>query len=333
MEMDKQKPTLLVVGGAGYIGSHIVLDLLEKERQVLVLDNFVYGHEDFVQDIPFIRGDLGDGALLDSIFTEYNITGVFHFAAFAYVGESVEKPAKYYHNNVVATLTLLDKMVEHKIPRFIFSSTCATYGVPDSVPIREEDPQAPINPYGRTKLMVEHILADYEKAYGLQSVIFRYFNAAGADPRGRRGERHDPETHLIPLVLAAAAGKRKNISVFGDDYNTPDGTCIRDYIHVNDLSQAHILGLEYLEEGRPSTVFNLGNGQGFSVLEIIAGCREITGRDIPVEMAPRRAGDPPALIGDAAKAREILGWRPRHASLEDILGTAWRWHQKDWQIS
>jgi UDP-glucose 4-epimerase len=251
-----------------------------------------------------------------------------HFAAYAYVGESVSQPAKYYRNNVVGTLTLLEAMCEAGIKNFVFSSTCATYGVPQQIPISENQPQQPINPYGMSKLMVEQILSDFEHAYGLRSVRFRYFNAAGADPQGRLGEDHEPETHIIPLVLLTAMGKRESISVFGTDYDTPDGTCIRDYIHVTDLAQAHILGLDHLLKGGSSEVFNLGNGQGFSIQQVIEAARVVTGRPIPVTLADRRPGDPPILVGSGEKAKRLLGWQPQYADLETILEHAWQWHQK-----
>jgi UDP-glucose 4-epimerase len=251
-----------------------------------------------------------------------------HFSAYAYVGESVTDPAKYYRNNVVGTLTLLEAMLAASVNKFVFSSTCATYGVPQIIPIPENHPQNPINPYGATKLMVERILSDFDTAYGLKSVIFRYFNAAGADPNGKLGEDHNPETHLIPLVLQTALGKRESISVFGTDYPTADGTCIRDYIHVNDLADAHVLGLEYLLRGGDSEVFNLGNGNGFSVKEVIETAKSITGRDIKVVECDRRPGDPPVLIGSSDKARKILNWQPQYSSLKEIITHAWQWHQQ-----
>jgi UDP-glucose 4-epimerase len=271
--MSSGKPTILVTGGAGYIGSHTVLALKQAGYNVVILDNLVYGHRDLVEkvlQVELIVGDTGDRALLDNLFKTRDITAVMHFSAYAYVGESVTDPAKYYRNNVVGTLTLLEAMLTASVKKFVFSSTCATYGVPEFVPIPENHPQNPINPYGATKLMVERILSDFDVAYGFQSVRFRYFNAAGANPNGILGEDHNPETHLIPLVLMTALGKRESISIFGTDYPTPDGTCIRDYIHVNDLADAHILGLEYLLKGGDSEVFNLGNGSGFSVKEVIA---------------------------------------------------------------
>lgn len=324
------KPTILVVGGAGYIGSHAVLALQQTGYNVVVLDNLVYGHRDLMEtlQVELIEGDMNDRALLDQLFATHDIAAVMHFAAYAYVGESVTEPAKYYRNNVVATLTLLEAMLAAGIKTFVFSSTCATYGVPKTVPIPEDHPQSPINPYGMTKLMVEKILADFDRAYGLKSVCFRYFNAAGADPEGRLGEDHDPETHLIPLVLQTALGKRESISVFGTDYPTEDGTCIRDYIHVTDLATAHVLGLEYLLKGGDSEVFNLGNGSGFSVKQVIEAGRQVTGREIKAVELERRPGDPPALIGSSEKARTVLGWQPQYPGINEIIRHAWNWHQK-----
>lgn len=324
------KPTILVTGGAGYIGSHAVKALQTAGYQVLVLDNLVYGHQDIAKTlgVDLIIGDTTDRPLLDKLFSDRAISAVMHFAAYAYVGESVSQPDKYYRNNVVGTLVLLEAMIAADIKNFVFSSTCASYGVPQQIPITEEHPQAPINPYGATKLMVERILQDFDVAYGLKSVIFRYFNAAGADPSGAIGEDHNPETHLIPLVLQAALGKRESITVYGSDYPTPDGTCIRDYIHVSDLADAHVLGLQYLLDGNQSEIFNLGNGNGFSVQQVIDAAREITGKPINVVMGDRRAGDPPALVGSSEKARRILNWQPQYADLHLILQHAWAWHQK-----
>jgi UDP-glucose 4-epimerase len=326
-----ENPTILVTGGAGYIGSHAVLALRDAGYEVVILDNLVYGHRELVEKVlkvELIQGDTGDRALLDQLFKTREFAAVMHFAAYAYVGESVSQPAKYYRNNVVGTLTLLEAMCEAGIKNFVFSSTCATYGVPQQIPISENQPQQPINPYGMSKLMVEKILSDFEHAYGLRSVRFRYFNAAGADPQGRLGEDHEPETHIIPLVLLTAMGKRESISVFGTDYDTPDGTCIRDYIHVTDLAQAHILGLEHLLKAGSSEVFNLGNGQGFSIQQVIEAARVVTGRPIPVTLADRRPGDPPILVGSGEKAKRLLGWQPQYADLETILEHAWQWHQK-----
>lgn len=324
------KPTILVTGGAGYIGSHAVKALQTAGYQVLVLDNLVYGHQDIAKTlgVDLIIGDTTDRSLLDKLFSDRVISAVMHFAAYAYVGESVSQPDKYYRNNVVGTLVLLEAMIAANIKNFVFSSTCASYGVPQQIPITEEHPQSPINPYGATKLMVERILQDFDVAYGLKSVIFRYFNAAGADPSGAIGEDHNPETHLIPLVLQAALGKRESITVYGSDYPTPDGTCVRDYIHVSDLADAHVLGLQYLLDGNQSAIFNLGNGNGFSVQQVIDAAREITGKPINVVMGDRRAGDPPALVGSSEKARRILNWQPQYADLHLILQHAWAWHQK-----
>jgi UDP-glucose 4-epimerase len=329
--VSQDKPTILVTGGAGYIGSHAVKALQRTGYGVVVLDNLVYGHRDIVEDVlkaELVVGDTSDRPLLDRLFSTHHIDAVMHFSAYAYVGESVTDPAKYYRNNVIGTLTLLEAMMAASVKKFVFSSTCATYGVPKIVPIPEDHPQDPINPYGATKLMVERILADFAPAYDFKSVCFRYFNAAGADPEGLLGEDHDPETHLIPLVLMAALGKRDSISIFGTDYPTPDGTCIRDYIHVSDLADAHILGLEYLLQGGNSDAFNLGNGLGFSVKEVIDAAREITGREIKVEVSDRRPGDPPALVGSSDKAQTILGWKPQYPDIKDILSHAWQWHQK-----
>ncbi|PSB04169.1 UDP-glucose 4-epimerase GalE [Merismopedia glauca] len=329
--MSPTKPQILVTGGAGYIGSHAVLALKQAGYEVVILDNLVYGHQDLVDrvlQVEMVVGDTSDRPLLDRLFATHNIAAVMHFAAFAYVGESVQYPDKYYRNNVLGTLTLLEAMLAAKINKFVFSSTCATYGVPKTVPIPEEHPQDPINPYGASKLMVERILSDFNIAYDFKSVYFRYFNAAGADPSGLLGEDHNPETHLIPLVLMAALGKRESISVFGTDYPTPDGTCIRDYIHVNDLAQAHVLGIDYLLAGGETGVFNLGNGNGFSVKEVIETARQVTGKEIMVVESDRRPGDPPVLVGSSEKAHQILGWKPQYPGLEDILTHAWQWHQQ-----
>jgi UDP-glucose 4-epimerase len=329
--MSPGKPSILVTGGAGYIGSHTVLALKQAGYDVVILDNLVYGHRDLVEkvlQVELIVGDTSDRSLLDDLFKTHNFAAVMHFSAYAYVGESVTDPAKYYRNNVLGTLVLLEAMLAASIKNFVFSSTCATYGVPDVVPIPENHPQNPINPYGATKLMVERILSDFDVAYGLKSVRFRYFNAAGAHPEGLLGEDHNPETHLIPLVLMTALGKRESISIFGTDYPTPDGTCIRDYIHVSDLADAHILGLEYLLKGGDSEFFNLGNGQGFSVREVIAAAAQVTGANIPVTECDRRPGDPPSLIGSGEKARKILGWHPQYPDIQDIVTHAWQWHLK-----
>ncbi len=318
---------ILVTGGAGYIGSVTVEDLRSKGEKVVVLDNLSHGFAEAVDEsIPFYQGDIGDQELVKKIIEEHKIDGCMHFSAFAYVGESVTNPNIYYQNNVVQTIALLDTLIESGIKKFVFSSTCATYGEPKYVPIDEKHPQFPTSPYGWSKFMVERVLADYDTAYGLKYVALRYFNASGAGLN--RGERHDPETHLIPLIIFAAQGKIPHISVFGDDYPTPDGTAIRDYIHVEDLSQAHLLALDHLRKGNDSEFINLGNGQGFSVNDVIETARKITGKEIKVEIAPRRAGDPSALVANAQKAREVLGWNPQIPELEKIVESAWMWHQE-----
>ena len=322
----KPKGKILVVGGAGYIGSHAVKELNRQGYETVTFDNLVYGHRDAVKWGAFEEGDMADETRLRELFTSHEIAAVMHFAAYAYVGESVTDPEKYYFNNVAATLNLLKVMREFGVNKFIFSSTCATYGEPQVVPIPEDHPQNPINPYGMSKLMVEKVLADYNRAYGLKSIAFRYFNAAGADPDGEIGERHDPETHLIPLVMEAILGGRK-LKIFGEDYPTADGTCIRDYIHVVDLARAHILGLERLLAGGESAVYNLGNGNGYSVKQIIETTEKVSGRKVPYDVAPRRAGDPAALIGSAGKAITELGWKPEFADIDRIIETAWNWHR------
>ena len=329
--MSPGEHSILVTGGAGYIGSHTVLALQQAGYEVIILDNLVYGHRDLVDKVlgvKLIEGDISDRSLLDDLFHTYNFTAVMHFSAYTYVGESVTDPIKYYRNNVLATFTLLEAMLAASVKKFVFSSTCATYGVPQFLPLTEDHPQNPINPYGATKLMVERILADFDVAYGFKSVLFRYFNAAGADPSGLLGEDHNPESHLIPLVLLTALGKREVISIFGTDYDTSDGTCIRDYIHVNDLANAHVLGLKYLLNGGESEAFNLGNGNGFSVREVIAAAEEVTGLEIPVKECDRRPGDSPILIGSSDKAKTILNWQPRYPDIKDIVAHAWQWHQK-----
>jgi len=319
---------ILIVGGAGYIGSHINKKLSQQGYETVVFDNLSFGHTDFVKWGIFHRGDLSDIDNIREVFKKYPIDAVMHFAAFTYVGESVKDPQKYYLNNLRNTLNLLQVMLEEEVKYFVFSSTCATYGNPEEIPITESHPQNPINPYGKAKLMVEQVLADYTRAYDLNYVSLRYFNAAGADPDVEIGELHEPETHLIPLILDAATDRRGNIQIFGTDYPTPDGTCIRDYIHVMDLADAHIKALEYLQSGGESEVFNLGNGQGFSVMEVIETARKVTGRKIEVEEVDRRPGDPPVLVGSSDKAREILDWNPQYHDLSLIIETAWKWHQK-----
>lgn len=329
--MTFNRASILVTGGAGYIGSHTVLALQDQGYQIIILDNLIYGHRELIEtllQVKLIIGDINDAELLNNIFSSHNIAAVIHFAAYAYVGESIQNPRKYYRNNVVGSLTLLEAMVDHRINKIVFSSTCATYGIPDTIPILETQLQRPINPYGASKLAVERMLLDFSQAYGLKSVIFRYFNAAGADPQGRLGEDHDPETHLIPLILYTALGRRTQINIYGTDYPTPDGTCIRDYIHVSDLANAHVLGLEYLLNGGQSDIFNLGNGHGFSVKEIIDTARLVTGCSIPVIEGDRRPGDPPVLVGSNAKAQQILGWRPKYPLAKEILSHAWAWHQQ-----
>lgn len=320
--------TVLVVGGAGYIGSHMVWLLGQRGVRVITLDDLSSGHADAVLSGDFIRGDMADRPLLDRIFTQYRVDAVMHFASFIQVGESVQQPARYYHNNLTNTLALLDAMRDHGVSRFIFSSTAAVFGEPDYVPIDEAHPQRPINPYGRTKWMVEQALADYDRAYGLKSVALRYFNAAGAHPDGLLGERHAPETHLIPLVLQVASGRRTAIQLFGQDYDTPDGTCIRDYIHIMDLADAHGLALMRLMNGGPSGVFNLGNGDGYSVQQVIDVAREVTGQPIAVQHGPRRAGDPASLVADATRARTELGWKPQYPALSTLVAHAWAWEQR-----
>ena len=314
---------ILVTGGAGYIGSVAVDDLIEAGEKVVVLDNLSRGFRDSVnEDAAFYQGDIGDSELVKRICGEHGVTAVMHFSALAYVGESVERPDIYYQNNVVQTAVLLDAIRQCGVRQFVFSSTCATYGEPVQMPIDETHPQNPTNPYGRTKLMVEHMLADFDRAFGVKFVSLRYFNACGGTET--RFERHDPETHLIPLILDAASGKRESLSVFGGDYPTPDGTAIRDYIHISDLSQAHLLALEYLQNGGESDAFNLGNGNGFSVLEVIEAAKNVTGRDIPYNIEPRRPGDPSRLIAKADKAASTLGWKPHHVNLDSIIESAWK---------
>ncbi|MEM9245841.1 MAG: UDP-glucose 4-epimerase GalE [Cyanobacteria bacterium P01_F01_bin.153] len=322
--------TILVTGGAGYIGSHAVLALKQAGYDVVILDNLSCGHQDLVDSVlkvELIKGNISDRPLLDQLFRERKIDGIMHFAAYIEVGESVENPGKYYQNNVLGTLTLLEAAVAAGIDKFIFSSTCATYGVPETLPIPDDHPQNPMSPYGTSKLMVEQILDDFEVAHGVRSVCFRYFNAAGADPGGRLGEDREHETHLVPLVLRTAMGKRDFISIYGTDYDTPDGTCVRDYIHVSDLADAHVLGLQYLLKGGESTKFNLGNGNGFSVKEIIEASKEITGKDFTVKVGDHRPGDAPTLVGSAERAVNILGWQPKYADINIIISHAGKWHQ------
>lgn len=312
----------LITGGAGYIGSVTTELLRARGESVVVLDNLSRGHRDAVaMEVPFYEGNVGDRELVTRIVREHDIDAVIHFAAFAYVGESVTQPDLYYENNVEQGIRLLGALLSMNVRRFVFSSTCATYGEPQRIPIDEDHPQLPANPYGWSKLFLERIMSDYDRSYQLRFVALRYFNAAGATPS--RHERHDPETHLIPLVLKAAQGETKYVTVFGNDYPTKDGTCVRDYIHVSDLAEAHALALDYLRAGNPSTAINLGNGQGYSVLEVIEAARTVTRRDIRIDMQGRRAGDPSHLIADAAKARDVLGWKPQHTELAEIIGSVW----------
>ena len=320
---------ILICGGAGYIGSHANKLLAARGYETVVFDNLVYGHREAVKWGKFIKGDLKDPEEIDAVFENYPIDAVMHFAAYAYVGESVVEPEKYYVNNVANTLNLLHAMREHGCNKIIFSSTCATYGEPEKVPITEDMTQKPVNPYGASKFMVERILKDYGNAYGLKYIALRYFNAAGADPEGEIGEEHNPETHLIPLVLDAASGKRTDIKVFGTDYPTRDGSCIRDYIHVTDLASAHLLALEYLDNGGESGCFNLGNEQGTSVLEVIEAVRKVTGKDFKVTRTDRRPGDPATLVGSSEKAKQVLGWRPEYGDIETIVEHAWKWHENE----
>ncbi len=323
------RANILVTGGAGYIGAHACKALAQSGYTPVAFDNLVYGHAAAVKWGPLEKGDLADRRALEAVFEKYRPAAVMHFAAYAYVGESVQDPAKYYRNNAVGSLNLLDAMRAFEVDQLVFSSTCATYGEPERIPITEDHPQNPINPYGATKRMIEQALRDYAQAYGLRAVALRYFNAAGADPEGEIGEDHDPETHLIPLVLDAAAGSRPHITVFGDDYDTPDGTCIRDYIHVTDLADAHLRALDFLSDQPGFHAFNLGNGRGFSVQEVIEAARRVTGKAIPVQMGPRRPGDPPRLVGDAQAAKSRLHWEQRLGDLSKIIETAWRWRQRE----
>jgi UDP-glucose 4-epimerase len=317
-----QRP-VLVVGGAGYIGSHTVRALAASDVPVVVLDNLSTGHAESIT-APLIQGGLGDAELLADVFEEWRPRAVIHFAAKCYVGESMEHPALYYRENVVATYALLEAMRTAGCRSIVFSSTCATYGVPDTMPITEECIQTPINPYGRTKLHMEHMMQDYARAYGLRFAALRYFNAAGAAPDGSIGEHHDPETHLIPLLLQVGLGLREEILIYGDGYPTPDGTCIRDYIHVVDLADAHLRALAKLEAGASRIECNLGTGQGFSVLQVIDTVRRVTGHQIPARVVQRRPGDPPELVSGGSRARDLLGWEPRHSALEEIVADAWR---------
>ncbi|WP_166242422.1 UDP-glucose 4-epimerase GalE [Paenibacillus turpanensis] len=318
---------VLVTGGAGYIGSHTVAELLAAGEEVVVVDSMVTGHRSAVLGGKLYEGDLRDAEWLEKVFSENDIESVIHFAASSLVGESMKDPGKYYHNNVYGTLCLLEKMVQHNVKRIVFSSTAATYGEPEQVPIEETSRTLPTNTYGETKLSMEKMIAWFEAAHGIKYVSLRYFNAAGAHESGRIGEDHRPETHLIPLILQVPLGQREHISVFGDDYPTEDGTCIRDYLHVSDLADAHLLSVKRLREGKDSAIYNLGSGNGFSVKQMIESARRITGHPIPAAVVPRREGDPAVLIASSEKAKRELGWTPKREQLETIIGSAWKWHQ------
>ncbi len=320
--------SILIAGGAGYIGSHAAKLVARAGLTPVVLDNLVYGHRWAVKWGPLVEGDLADRAFIDRVLVEHKITAVIHFAAYAYVGESVSNPRKYFHNNVVNTLNLLDSMVDHGVRDIVFSSTCATYGEPSRVPISEDEIQKPVNPYGDSKLVVEKILGWYQKAYDLRFAALRYFNAAGADPDGEVGEDHVPETHLIPLAIEAALGRGNELQIFGTDYPTPDGTALRDYIHVTDLAEAHLLALEALKNGAKDLRLNLGTGQGHSVRGVLQAVEKVSGRKVPAREVGRRAGDPPALVADPRRAAEVLGWRAKYPGIETIVEHALRWHQQ-----
>ena len=320
---------ILVCGGAGYIGSHAVHQLIEKGESVVIVDNLQTGHRDAVHPkAKFYEGDIRDSDVLDKIFTENAIDTVVHFAANSLVGESVEKPLKYFNNNVYGMQILLESMVKHSVDKIVFSSTAAVYGEPKRIPILEDDPTEPTNPYGESKRIMEKMMKWVSRANGVRFVSLRYFNAAGAIEDGSIGEDHNPESHLIPLILQVPMGKREHITVFGEDYPTPDGTCLRDYIHVIDLADAHVLAIDYLRKGGESNIFNLGNGRGFSVKEMIEAAKKATGRDIKVEIGARRAGDPAQLIASSEKAKKVLGWRPKYTDVKQIIQTAWTFHQK-----
>lgn len=320
--------SILIVGGAGYIGSQTAKLVARAGHRPVVLDNLVYGHRWAVKWGPLVEGDLADGALIARVLKEYEVTAVIQFAAYAYVGESVTNPRKYFRNNVVNTLNLLDAMVDAGVRDIVFSSTCATYGEPIRVPIAEDHPQNPVNPYGESKLMVEKMLHWYQGAYGLRYAALRYFNAAGADPDGEVGEDHDPETHLIPLTIDAAMGRRPGLDIYGTDYPSPDGTAIRDYIHVADLADAHLLALDRLQQGADRLQLNLGTGTGQTVRQVVAAVEKVTGRRVPVNEVGRRAGDPPALVADARQAGQVLGWKPKYPDIGTIVEHAFRWHQR-----
>ena len=318
---------ILVAGGAGYIGSHMVKDLIEHGYDVVVADNLSTGHKKAINPkAKFYYGDIRDRAFLDRIFVNEEIEAVVHFAAFLIVPESMSEPLKYFDNNTSGMVTLLEAMRDFGVKYIVFSSTAATYGTPEHMPIKETDPQKPINPYGLSKLMMEQMMAWADKAYGIKFVALRYFNVAGAAPDGTIGEDHGPETHLVPIIMQVAQGKRKELSIFGDDYDTPDGTNVRDYVHVMDLADAHILALQYLKKNNQSNQFNLGSSTGFSNKQMLEAAREVTGKEIPAKMAPRRPGDPDSLVAASEKAREVLGWKPKFDDVHDIIATAWKWH-------
>lgn len=319
---------ILITGGAGYIGSHTVAALLEQNRDTIVVDSLYQGHREALLGGKFYEGDLRNESFLENVFQENEIEGVIHFAANSLVGESMKDPGKYYHNNVYGTLCLLETMKKHGVKNIVFSSTAATYGEPESIPIKEEDRTIPTNAYGETKLAMEKMIRWFEVAHGLKYISLRYFNAAGAHPSGKIGEDHYPETHLIPLILQVPLGQRECISIFGDDYSTPDGTCIRDYIHVCDLADAHLLAMDHLLNGGDSGVYNLGNGKGFSVKEVIDIARQVTGHPIPAKVEPRRPGDPAVLVASSDKCKTELGWNPIRNDLKTIIADAWNWHQK-----
>lgn len=320
--------SVIVTGGAGYIGAHTVKTLAAQNLLPIVIDDLTQGHEDFVKWGPFFNTKISNTAIVQEIINTYNPVAVLHFAGSTHVHESVINPAKYYHNNYIEVLTFLEILLENNIKNFIFSSTCATYGSPEKLTLKEDHPQNPINPYGQSKLMLEKTLLDYEKAYNFKSCFLRYFNAAGADPSSEIGEDHDPETHLIPLVLDVALGKRETVTVYGNDYPTRDGTCVRDYIHVLDLADAHVKALDYLLEGNPTTAFNLGSEKGFTVKEIIQAVEKVTGKSISTLTGSRREGDPAQLLADSTKAKKVLKWQTKHSDIHTIITDAWRWHQK-----
>lgn len=320
--------SVLVTGGAGYVGSHTVKELSRRGWRVIVFDNLSRGHREAARYGDLVEGDLADEKALAELFSRQRIEAVLHFAALAYVGESVADPRRYYEGNVGNTLKLLGAMLDHGVSRFILSSTCAVYGEPERLPLTEDHPLRPINPYGMSKLVIERVLSDYDRAYGLRYISLRYFNAAGADPEGELGERHEPETHLIPRLLLAALGRLESVEIFGADYPTADGTCVRDYVHVSDLATAHARAVEWLLDGGPSETFNVGTGRGHTVMEVVEACRRVAGRPIEVPVGPRRPGDPAVLVCSNERVRQRLGWEPRFTDLEEIVATAWKWHRR-----